>query len=138
MTNIVDIELGRQLAMAGCGIVRRPQGGNTPPPEPVAANGTPPSLMRLLQAVSMRTGWSIIDMRSPRRFRDLVRARMIYYELARRVTGRSMPQIGRSLGGRDHSTVLHGLRRVARDRGEFEPELSELLAAFAPEDGEAR
>lgn len=135
MTNIVEIELRNALAAAGCGIVRRRPDAESVVPDPVAANGTPPKLMQLLRAVSLRTGYTIMDLRSPRRFHDLVRARMIYYAVARHVTGRSMPQIGESCGGRDHSTVLHGLRRVETAPQDFEPELSELMAAFAPKEG---
>lgn len=52
----------------------------------------------------------IDDLRSQRRTRPLPAARKAYYLLARELTDRSLPDIGRSFGNRDHTTVLHGVR----------------------------
>jgi chromosomal replication initiator protein len=38
--------------------------------------------------------------------------RQTYCWIAKRFTGRSLPEIGKSLGGRDHTTALHAVRRV--------------------------
>lgn len=130
-----QLEISRALAAAGCGIVRRPAPQEPHPLTPLPS-GAVPKLLALQRAVAMRTGFTLMDIQSIRRFRKLVRARMIFYALARRVTGYSMPQIGKSCGGRDHSTVLNGLARVEANPAAFEPELSELLAAFEKrEDG---
>lgn len=52
------------------------------------------------------------DLLSPRRARSIVRPRQIGMYLAKRLTSRSLPEIGRRFGGRDHSTVLHAVRKV--------------------------
>lgn len=54
------------------------------------------------------TGVSIDEIKGPRRNREFVRSRMIVCYLAREITGKSFPEIGRMLGGRDHSTIIHG------------------------------
>lgn len=43
---------------------------------------------------------------------ETVRARQVAMFLARRMTGRSYPEIGRQMGGFDHSTVLHACRKI--------------------------
>lgn len=58
---------------------------------------------------------SVREMKSPRRARPLCRPRQAAMYIAYKHTGRSLPEIGRILGGRDHSTVLHGKRRVEAD-----------------------
>jgi chromosomal replication initiator protein len=47
---------------------------------------------------------------SARRSRDVVRPRQIAMFLAKALTSRSLPEIGRRFGGRDHTTVLHAVR----------------------------
>ncbi|MGH6874799.1 MAG: helix-turn-helix domain-containing protein, partial [Aestuariivirgaceae bacterium] len=49
---------------------------------------------------------------SPRRARSIVRPRQIGMYLAKKLTPRSLPEIGRRFGGRDHSTVLHAVRKI--------------------------
>jgi len=52
------------------------------------------------------------DLLSSRRSRDVVRPRQIAMYLAKALTSRSLPEIGRRFGGRDHTTVLHSVRKV--------------------------
>ena len=52
------------------------------------------------------------DMVSARKQRAIARPRQIAMYLAKRLTSRSLPEIGRKFGGRDHTTVMHGVRRV--------------------------
>jgi chromosomal replication initiator protein len=52
------------------------------------------------------------DLLSSRRSRDVVRPRQIAMYLAKSLTSRSLPEIGRRFGGRDHTTVLHSVRKV--------------------------
>jgi len=52
------------------------------------------------------------DMLSNRRTRIVVRPRQVAMYLAKMLTPRSLPEIGRSFGGRDHTTVLHAVRTV--------------------------
>ncbi len=52
------------------------------------------------------------ELLSARRSRDVVRPRQIAMFLAKVLTSRSLPEIGRRFGGRDHTTVLHSVRKV--------------------------
>ncbi|PWS36895.1 chromosomal replication initiator protein DnaA [Falsiroseomonas bella] len=63
------------------------------------------------------------DMSSPRRARNVARPRQVAMYLAKQLTTRSLPEIGRRFGGRDHTTVMHAVSRVA--------ELMQQDSAFA-------
>ncbi|MFC3678030.1 chromosomal replication initiator protein DnaA [Ferrovibrio xuzhouensis] len=63
------------------------------------------------------------DMHSPRRARAVARPRQVAMYLAKQLTSRSLPEIGRKFGGRDHTTVMHAVRKIE--------ELREIDAAFA-------
>jgi chromosomal replication initiator protein len=52
------------------------------------------------------------DFHSPQRARRVARPRQVAMYLARQLTSRSLPEIGRRFGGRDHTTVLHACRRI--------------------------
>jgi len=55
----------------------------------------------------------VSDLLSKRRSRSIARPRQIAMALAKELTNHSLPEIGDAFGGRDHTTVLHGCRRVA-------------------------
>ena len=52
------------------------------------------------------------DMIGPKRQRTIARPRQIAMYLAKSLTTRSLPDIGRRFGGRDHTTIMHGVRKV--------------------------
>ncbi len=52
------------------------------------------------------------DMVGPKRLRTIARPRQIAMYLAKQLTPRSLPEIGRRFGGRDHTTIMHGIRRI--------------------------
>ena len=52
------------------------------------------------------------DLISGRRSKDIVRPRQVAMYLAKTLTLRSLPEIGRRFGGRDHTTVLHAVRKI--------------------------
>ena len=52
------------------------------------------------------------DMHSARRARAVARPRQVAMYLAKQLTSRSLPEIGRKFGGRDHTTVMHAVRRI--------------------------
>jgi chromosomal replication initiator protein len=58
------------------------------------------------------------EMSSKRRARAVVRPRQVAMYLAKVMTPRSYPEIGRKFGGRDHSTVIHAVRLVENLRGQ--------------------
>jgi chromosomal replication initiator protein len=53
-----------------------------------------------------------IDMTSARRARDIARPRQVAMYLCKMLTPRSLPEIGKKFGGRDHTTVIHAIRRI--------------------------
>ena len=69
--------------------------------------------------------WNIrlTDMSSARRARAVARPRQVAMYLAKQLTSRSLPEIGRKFGNRDHTTVMHAVSRIG--------ELMELDPAFA-------
>ena len=54
----------------------------------------------------------VADLLSKRRSRSITRPRQIAMALAKELTSHSLPEIGDSFGGRDHTTVIHACRRV--------------------------
>jgi chromosomal replication initiator protein len=58
------------------------------------------------------------DLISERRARAVARPRQVAMWLAKQITTRSLPDIGRRFGGRDHTTVLHAVRRIEALKGE--------------------
>jgi len=52
------------------------------------------------------------DMHSARRARAVARPRQVAMYLAKQLTPRSLPEIGRKFGGRDHTTVIHAVRKI--------------------------
>lgn len=52
------------------------------------------------------------DMHSARRARAVARPRQVAMYLAKQLTSRSLPEIGRKFGGRDHTTVMHAVKKV--------------------------
>ena len=58
--------------------------------------------------------WNIrlADMSSERRARAVARPRQVAMYLSKQLTSRSLPEIGRRFGGRDHTTVMHAVTRV--------------------------
>ena len=65
----------------------------------------------------------VSDMSSARRSRAVARPRQVAMYLSKQLTSRSLPEIGRAFGGRDHTTVMHAVRKVE--------ELVKLDTAFA-------
>ncbi|WP_073263915.1 chromosomal replication initiator protein DnaA [Phytopseudomonas punonensis] len=59
----------------------------------------------------------ITDLLSKRRSRSIARPRQVAMALSKELTNHSLPEIGVSFGGRDHTTVLHACRKIAELRG---------------------
>lgn len=74
--------------------------------------GTRPRVSFIICMVAEHFGMSKTDLISARRTRDVVRPRQIVSYLAKTMTLRSLPEIGRLLGNRDHTTILHGVRKI--------------------------
>ena len=52
------------------------------------------------------------EMQSSRRARIVARPRQVAMYLAKQLTSRSLPEIGRKFGGRDHTTVIHAVKKI--------------------------
>lgn len=78
--------------------------------------------LQVLADVSAETGISIAEIKGRSRNGAIASARQLaMYEIRKQCPHLSMPQIGRMLGGRDHTTVLHAVRKLERQRGAFLP-----------------
>ena len=78
----------------------------------------------------------VFEIKSSRRCKSSVRARHVAMYLARELTPKSLPEIGRMFGDRDHTTVIHAIRRI-KELSATDPKLAEaiqnLLAILSPE-----
>lgn len=133
---IADVERARAIhkrlrSMRGkCDPVIAPEPEPVPEPSPpveaqetacaleesdASLDPTPPRLTVYLiaQVTAEHFGVSMQDMLSHRRDRKYVTARQIAMYLAKHLTSRSFPFIGQRLGGRDHTTVMHGVRKIS-------------------------
>ncbi len=70
------------------------------------------------KTVSEHYGLTQADLISERRARAVARPRQVAMWLAKQITTRSLPDIGRRFGGRDHTTVLHAVRRIEQLKAE--------------------
>ena len=67
---------------------------------------------RIQRAVCEHYELSLTDMSSKRRARAVARPRQVAMYLSKKLTKRSLPDIGRRFGGRDHTTVMHAVKRI--------------------------
>jgi chromosomal replication initiator protein len=73
-------------------------------------------LTGVLKATADHFHLTVDDLAGRKRTKEIAYARQIAMYLARELTTTSLPQIGVALGGRDHTTVLHGCNRIATQR----------------------
>ncbi|MCC6791216.1 MAG: chromosomal replication initiator protein DnaA, partial [Thermomicrobiales bacterium] len=69
----------------------------------------------VLDAVAAHFGAQLVDMRGRSRSKAIVLPRQIAMYLLREETGASLVDIGQALGGRDHTTVMHGIEKIERE-----------------------
>ena len=67
---------------------------------------------RIQRAVCDEFRVTLTDMTSKRRARIIARPRQVAMYLSKKLTKRSLPDIGRRFGGRDHTTVMHAVKRI--------------------------
>ncbi len=70
------------------------------------------SIEEIQRQVSEHYNIRLSDMIGPKRVRSFARPRQVAMYLCKQMTSRSLPEIGRRFGGRDHTTVMHGVRRI--------------------------
>lgn len=86
------------------------------------------TMAEIQSAVCAVTGQTVMAMKSSRRTVDIVTSRHIAILICVSLTTCSLPQIGRAFGGRDHTTVLHALRKMKP----VEDELNKILKPTDP------
>lgn len=74
------------------------------------------SVENIQKTVADFFGIKVADMYSKKRPANIARPRQIAMYLAKELTQKSLPEIGDLFGGRDHTTVLHAVRKIAADR----------------------
>jgi chromosomal replication initiator protein len=114
-SNVRELEGALNRVVAYAGLVN----------QPVTLDFTRETLADLLRAhekkltvdeiqrkVAEYFGLKLADLHGPRRARNLARPRQVAMYLAKKLTQRSLPEIGRRFGGRDHTTVMHAVKRI--------------------------
>jgi chromosomal replication initiator protein len=79
-------------------------------------NRPPVSIDKIQRSVAEQFGIKVADMFSKRRPANIARARQVAMYFAKELTQKSFPEIGEAFGGRDHTTVMHAVKRVAELR----------------------
>jgi chromosomal replication initiator protein len=75
------------------------------------------TIEEIQRKVSEHYNIRISDIVGPKRLRAFARPRQVAMYLSKTLTTRSLPEIGRRFGGRDHTTVMHGVRRIEELKG---------------------
>jgi chromosomal replication initiator protein len=92
-----------------------------------------PSIQEIQKLVAERFHISVEQLKSERRSSQIVLPRQVAIYLSRELTGKSLSEIGRDFGGRDHTTVMHACRKIAllqREPGELRSAVMELQQRF--------
>ena len=76
------------------------------------ANDRRVTIDEIQRKVAEHFNMRVADMHSERRARAVARPRQVAMFLAKHLTQRSLPEIGRKFGGRDHTTVMHAVKKV--------------------------
>ncbi len=66
----------------------------------------------IIRKVADHYNLRLSDILSPRRARSVARPRQVAMFLSKMLTSKSLPEIGRRFGGRDHTTVIHAIRKI--------------------------
>ena len=74
------------------------------------------SIEEIQKKVAEHFNIKLAEMSSARRSRQVARPRQVAMYLAKQLTSRSLPEIGRKFGGRDHTTVMHAVKKVEEIR----------------------
>jgi len=91
------------------------------------------SIEEIQRRVAEHYNIRLADMIGPKRVRTLARPRQVAMYLCKQLTSRSLPEIGRRFGGRDHTTVMHGVRRIEELRlqdGQIDEDVEMLRRAL--------
>jgi chromosomal replication initiator protein len=70
------------------------------------------SIEEIQRKVAEHYNIRLSDLIGPKRLRNIARPRQVAMYLSKQLTPRSLPEIGRRFGGRDHTTIIHGVRKI--------------------------
>lgn len=99
----------------------------------IVAEPSDPKIEDIIRAVCKHFGIAKIDLLSARRTMNVVRPRQIGYYLAKTFTKHSLPEIGRRFGGKDHTSILAGVRRIGALRttdAQLDSDVCEIASAL--------
>ncbi len=124
-SNVRELEGALNRIMAHATLVGRPitlEGTQEVLHDLLRANDRRVTIEEIQKRVAEHFNVRIADMHSARRARAVARPRQVAMYLSKQLTTRSLPEIGRKFGGRDHTTVMHAVKKVE--------ELKAMDAAF--------
>jgi len=113
--NVRELEGGLTRVVAHAELVGRPITIETTQEvlhDLLRANDRRVTIEEIQKRVATHFNIRMSDMSSARRARSVARPRQVAMYLAKQLTARSLPEIGRKFGGRDHTTVMHAVRKV--------------------------
>lgn len=78
----------------------------------LAVNSKPLTIEDIKKVVAEKWNVSVSDINSERKQKEIVIPRQVAMYIAKNLTSKSLPEIGKSFGGRDHATVIYAVRKV--------------------------
>jgi chromosomal replication initiator protein len=128
-SNIRELEGALMRLIAHADLIGRPLSVDTARevlPDLLKGGRRKVTLDHIQDCVATHYGLDIADLLSAKRDRRLVMPRQIAMYLAKQLTSLSLPDLGRSFGGRDHTTVLHAVRKIESAR-QIDADLSKAI-----------
>lgn len=92
----------------------------------VAEKARQVTLERIQQVVAESFGFSVVELKSKRRTKEISLARQVAMALSRELTEASLPSIGEAFGGRDHATVIYACHKMSSGRNS-DPKMRSLF-----------
>ena len=114
-SNVRELEGALNRLIAHAELVNRPVTVDTAQDllaDILRANDRRTTIEDIQRKVCEHYGIRLADMHSPRRARPVARPRQLAMYLCKQLTTHSLPEIGRKFGGRDHTTIIHGVRKI--------------------------
>lgn len=114
-SNVRELEGALNRLIAHAELVNRPVTIDTAQDllsDLLRANDRRTTIEDIQRKVCEHYGIRLADMHSPRRARPVARPRQLAMYLCKQLTTHSLPEIGRKFGGRDHTTIIHGVRKI--------------------------
>ena len=115
VSNVRELEGGMNRIVAHANLIGRPVTLETTQEvlhDLLRANDRRVTIEEIQKRVAEHFNIKLSEMTSARRARAVARPRQVAMYLAKQLTSRSLPEIGRKFGGRDHTTVMHAVRKV--------------------------